>query len=330
MSEANTSSTMTSPTILFVDDEPTAVKYFERVIGAIAPVLVAGSVSEGRALLEAHGETLKVLVSDQRMPGEYGNVLLSHAAERFPHIVRILTTAYSELDDTVEAINLGQIHRYIRKPWDVRGLRLEIMQALDLATLLGERDELLREKIGINHRHMLLSRIGAVRSIGMMAGMTETFDAMEVYFSTAAAVGLRDVALDWNVLDYTDLIALEAERSGGFGQATRAALQTLQGVAFAEGHPLARLQALLGDAVSMPAGDVVTIHDATLLTEFLEGGPQTPVRPQAAGWLAFLLWLAAHGVTLQTAVEGGAMQCRLLRERHAAQAGNLAAWIELF
>lgn len=323
MSEART-----SPTILFVDDEPTAVKYFERVIGAIAPVLVAGSVSEGRALLEAHGETLKVLVSDQRMPGEYGNVLLSHAAERFPHIVRILTTAYSELDDTVEAINLGQIHRYIRKPWDVRGLRLEIMQALDLATLLGERDELLREKIGINHRHMLLSRVGAVRSIGMTAGMTETFDAMAAYFSAAVAVGLREVELDWNVLDYTDLIGLEAERSGSFGQAVRTALQTLQVAAFADG-PLTRLQALLGDAVSLPSGDAATIHDVTLLTEFLEGPPQTQVRAAAAGWLAFLLWLAAHNATLQTAFEGGVVHCRLLRERDAGQNGNLAAWLEL-
>lgn len=330
MSEANTSPSMTSPTILFVDDEPTAVKYFERVIGTIAPVLVAGSVSAGRTLLEAHGETLKVLVSDQRMPGEYGNVLLSHAAERFPHIVRILTTAYSELDDTVEAINLGQIHRYIRKPWDVRGLRLEVMQALDLATLLGERDELLREKIGINHRHMLLSRLGAIRSIGMTVGMTETFDAMGTYFSAAAAVGLREVELDWNVLDYTDLIVLEAERSGGFGQATRAALQMLQGEAFAAGNPLARLQPLLGNAISPPAGDATTIHDATLLTEFLEGAPQTPVRPEAAGWLAFLLWLAAHGATLQMSTEGGATQCRLLRQRNAQQVGNLAAWIELF
>lgn len=325
MSEA-----LTSPTILFVDDEPTAVKYFERVIGAIAPVLVAGSVSEGRTLLEAHGETLKVLVSDQRMPGEYGNVLLSHAAERFPHIVRILTTAYSELDDTVEAINLGQIHRYIRKPWDVRGLRLEIMQALDLASLLGERDELLREKIGINHRHMLLSRIGAVRSIGMTAGMTEAFDAMGAYLSTAAAIGLHDVELDWNVLDYPDLIALEAERSGGFGQATRAALQTLQGAAFTDGNPLTRLQPLLGDAVSLSSGDAVTIHDATLLTEFLEGAPQTPVRPQAAGWLAFLLWLATHGATLQLSSESGAMQCRLLYERDARLSASLTAWIELF
>ena len=113
-------------------------------------------------------------------------------------------------------------------------------------------------------------------------------------------------------------------------QATRAALQTLQGVALTDGNPLAHLQPLLGDAVSLPAGDAATIHDATLLTEFLEGAPQTPVRPQAAGWLAFLLWLAAHGATLQASFEGGATQCRLLREREARQASNLAAWIELF
>ena len=328
MNEANT-----SPMILFVDDESTAVKYFERVIGAIAPVLVAGSVSEARDLLEQHGESLKVLVSDQRMPGEYGNVLLSHAAERFPHIVRILTTAYSELDDTVEAINLGQIHRYIRKPWDVRGLRLEIKQALDLATLLGERDELLREKIGINQRHLLLSRIGAVRSIGMTAGMSEGFGGMGCYLSAAVAVGMRHVEPDWNVLDYTDLIALEAERSGGFGQATRTALQRLAQSAFANGNPLTQLPALLGEgavSVSLDEDDVVTLHDATLLTEFLEGAPECTPRPQAAGWLAFLLWIASHGATVQTSSTSGVTQCRLLREPAERQTDALATWLERF
>ncbi|MER8124577.1 hypothetical protein ABS198_20065, partial [Acinetobacter baumannii] len=105
--------------------------------------------------------------------------------------------------------------------------------------------------------------------------------------------------------------------------ATRAALQTLQGAAFTDGNPLTRLQPLLGDAVSLSSGDAVTIHDATLLTEFLEGAPQTPVRPQAAGWLAFLLWLATHGATLQLSSEGGAMQCRLLYERDARLSDSL-------
>ena len=49
------------PAILFVDDEATAVKYFERAIGAIAPVVTGGSVEDGKAMLDAHGASLAVL-----------------------------------------------------------------------------------------------------------------------------------------------------------------------------------------------------------------------------------------------------------------------------
>jgi two-component system probable response regulator PhcQ len=326
MNEVNT-----SPAILFVDDEPTAVKYFERVIGAIAPVVVAGSVTEARELLETHGATLKVIVSDQRMPGEYGNVLLSHAAEQFPHMVRILTTAYSELDDTVEAINLGQIHRYIRKPWDVRGLRLEILQALELATLLGERNELLREKIGINRRQVLLSRIGAVRSIGMTAGMTESFDAMDQYLIAGMAVGVQRVEPDWSVLDFTDLIAMEAERSGRFGLAVSMALHGLRGVHYEGGEAaLLQLKSLLGDALALESRDSAAIRDARLLTEFLDGAPDSPVRKEASDWLAFLLWVTAHGVALHMTTTDGAVQCQVVAGGEVASGRDLTAWTEMF
>ena len=54
--------------------------------------------------------------------------LLRYARERYPHIVRILTTAYSEIEHTVAAVNEGQIHRYIKKPWDITSLRMELIK----------------------------------------------------------------------------------------------------------------------------------------------------------------------------------------------------------
>ena len=93
-----------TPVILFVDDEPTAVKYFQRAIASLAPVITAGSVEDGIQLLDKHAASLAVLVSDQRMPGRFGNELLRYARENYPHMVRILTTAYSEIEYTVDAI----------------------------------------------------------------------------------------------------------------------------------------------------------------------------------------------------------------------------------
>ena len=76
--------------ILYVDDEAIALKYFERLVGPLAPVLTANSVDEGRAVLSVHGADIAVLVCDQRMPGERGNELLRHARTHYPHIVRML------------------------------------------------------------------------------------------------------------------------------------------------------------------------------------------------------------------------------------------------
>ena len=82
--------------ILYVDDEPMALKYFERLVSPIAPVLTALSVEEGRAILQERGDEIAVLISDQRMPTAYGNELLRYARDHHPAMVRMLTTAYSE------------------------------------------------------------------------------------------------------------------------------------------------------------------------------------------------------------------------------------------
>jgi FixJ family two-component response regulator len=187
MSEPNT--TQAPPAILFVDDEATAVKYFQRAIGQLAPVVTGGSVEEGKALLDAHGDSLAVLVSDQRMPGEYGNELLRYARERYPHIVRILTTAYSELDQTVEAVNQGQIHRYIKKPWDITALRMEMKQALELSGLRRERDQLVREKLMVLQKQTVATRVGMVHAICASLIGPGRFQPVETYLAgTSLAV----------------------------------------------------------------------------------------------------------------------------------------------
>ena len=106
--------------ILFVDDEEKTRKYFDRAFAREYRVLTAPSVAQARELLEKHGNEIGVLISDQRMPEEKGVVLLRHAREHYPHIVRILTTAYSDLDDAIESVNSGEILRYITKPWDLK------------------------------------------------------------------------------------------------------------------------------------------------------------------------------------------------------------------
>lgn len=117
--------------VLFVDDEAKTCKYFRRLFEAEFPVLTAGDGEEALRVLEEEHERLAVLLTDQRMPLRSGVSLLQEVRQRYPQIVRLLTTAYADLGDAVSAVNDGQVRAYITKPWDVPALRDTLHAAVD-------------------------------------------------------------------------------------------------------------------------------------------------------------------------------------------------------
>lgn len=323
---------ITAPLILFVDDEATAVKYFQRAIDSLAPVITAGTVEEGKRMLDEHAATLAVLVSDQRMPGGYGNELLQYARLKYPHMVRILTTAYSELEHTVEAVNQGQIHRYIQKPWEISALRMELKQALELAVLRKEHALLLREKLTVRQNQTVSNRIGTLYTICASLAGPDQFLPVESYLSAAAAVGVTPPEPDWLLMDYSDLVSAEAYRSGQFGYAICNSLteirQRYQGRQGEAGLKL--LSELLADKVQVSGDDTVVFTDGRIFAEFLEMPCNAPVSLPHVSWLAFLIWLHGSGYSLQlTKLETG-MQCRLEKSAEPVSRARLAAWIDQF
>lgn len=145
--------------ILFVDDEDLARKYFDRAFARHWPVLTAPDVATAIDILDKEGERIAVLVTDQRMPGQLGVDLLRHARSHHPQIVRMLTTAYSELADAIEAVNRGEILRYITKPWDIKALEGELRHAFEFFQLRQERDALLHEKFSVRQRELHQARL---------------------------------------------------------------------------------------------------------------------------------------------------------------------------
>ncbi|MGK5080067.1 response regulator [Janthinobacterium sp. HLX7-2] len=319
------------PTILYVDDEANALKYFQRALAPLADVLTATSVEEGKRILDEQSERIAVLVSDQRMPGAYGNELLSYAWDRYPHIVRILTTAYSELEHTVEAVNLGQIHRYIQKPWDIAALRMELKQALALAQLRKEHAQLLREKLMVRQRQAIANRIGSLYTLcASLAGPQQQLP-VEAYLSSALTAGVTPPEPDWLLMDYADLISSEAFRSTAFGAAVRLQLEALE-----REHPgrgveqaIDMLAPVFGAALQKQ-GSTALFLDGRLLTEFLETPTTTPVSAVHAFWLASLLWLARRGWSLQLSKVEQGLQGKLVQAEAALTPDHLAAWIEQF
>jgi two-component system probable response regulator PhcQ len=151
--------------VLFVDDEDKALKYFRMAFTKDFPVLTAGSVAQALEVLEAQGDGIGVLITDQRMPGQPGVELLKQARARWPGIVRILTTAYSDLEDAIAAVNRGEILRYVTKPWDIHALRLELRHAMDFFLLRRERDLLLEAKLSVRRQMLLAERLRALIAI---------------------------------------------------------------------------------------------------------------------------------------------------------------------
>lgn len=128
--------------VLYVDDEQQAGKYFRKGLEKDFRILIAGNVPEAIAILEKEGDTIGVVITDQRMPGQTGVELLTMVRQRRPAIVRILITAYSDLDSAVGAINAGCVYKYITKPADFAVLHQALSEGMALYRQTIERDAL--------------------------------------------------------------------------------------------------------------------------------------------------------------------------------------------
>lgn len=151
--------------ILFVDDEEKLRKYFAMAIQRDFEVLCAANVEEAKKVLEENHERIGVVLTDQRMPGGNGVVLLKHLKDNYPAIIRLLTTAYSDLTDAIDAINKGEIIRYIQKPWDFTVLANELSSAMELFELRKQCDALMAEKFSIKKKTEKLNRVKLLMSL---------------------------------------------------------------------------------------------------------------------------------------------------------------------
>src|SRR3989442_71092 len=152
--------------ILYVDDEEKSLKYFTRAFADQFRIFTAPSAKQGLNLLEEHKDDIGLLMTDQRMPGEKGVWLLEKARQLRPRMIRILATAYSDMDAAIPAVNTGAIYKYVTKPWDPPQLENTLKRGLEFFMVQRERDQLLREKMSVLHNMMIADRIV---SLGLLA-----------------------------------------------------------------------------------------------------------------------------------------------------------------
>ena len=127
--------------VLVLDDEEYVLKLAEREFrdepyGYVATT----SLDEAMAILAM--TNVKVVISDQRMPKITGIEFLSQVKEKYPDTVRILFSGYQDIQVTEAAINIGQVYRYVTKPWEPGTLRPVVHQALECYDLVAENKKL--------------------------------------------------------------------------------------------------------------------------------------------------------------------------------------------
>lgn len=142
--------------VLYVDDEKDNLRIFELTFRRDFTVLTASSAMEGLELLAQH--PVAVVLSDQKMPGIEGVEFLRRVRELDSRTVRILVTAYGDAKILGDAINDGNIYRYVAKPWEPDDMRLTVQRAIEAYALEAERATLLDELTILNRLSRTIHR----------------------------------------------------------------------------------------------------------------------------------------------------------------------------
>jgi DNA-binding NtrC family response regulator len=129
--------------ILLVDDEPEILFSLRGLLRQEFELHTATSGAEALDILHRH--PVHVIMTDQRMPQMTGVELLRRARGECPGAVRMIFTGYADLKAVIDAVNEGQIHRYLTKPWDPDELVAVLHQACAQYDRIAERLRLLHD-----------------------------------------------------------------------------------------------------------------------------------------------------------------------------------------
>lgn len=155
---------MTKCRVLIVDDETACFNGLWGLFGESYSLFTATSAEIALEILAR--EPVGVIVTDYRMPGMNGLALLMEVKRRFPHVVRVLMTAYADMDLVVRALNEGEIQRFIAKPFRAQDFDRILRECRELAQAAARNGADAGQTVLVAHDsptcrralHLLLSR----------------------------------------------------------------------------------------------------------------------------------------------------------------------------
>lgn len=142
--------------VLYIDDEPHNLTSFKASFRRNFNIYTVEEAAEARKILE--NKEVHVILSDQRMPKMTGIEFFESILEAFPEPIRILVTGYTDINAVIDAINRGQVYKYLTKPWSEDDVRHAIEKAYEVYRLRKENEELTNKLIDANAKLEFLAR----------------------------------------------------------------------------------------------------------------------------------------------------------------------------
>ena len=140
------------PAVLLLDDEIRSVESMARILSEEFDVFIATQAEQALSILQE--QHIHVILADQRMPSMSGVEFLIQVRQRYPDIVRMIISGYTDPEDIIEGINSAGIYQYIPKPWHPDSLLLTVRNAARLFQL--QRDnEILSLELKLSEQHLL-------------------------------------------------------------------------------------------------------------------------------------------------------------------------------
>jgi two-component system sensor histidine kinase/response regulator len=131
--------------VLYIDDEDNNLKSFRATLRKDFKIFTAINAEDGLRI--AQQEEIHVCIADQRMPGMTGTEFFEQMVKINPDPIRILLTGYSDIASVIDAINKGEVYRFIDKPWNIEQIKNSIKNAADIYFMRTElKDKTLKLK----------------------------------------------------------------------------------------------------------------------------------------------------------------------------------------
>lgn len=216
---------MSSTKVLLVDDEVGVLNAYQRILRNESFQVVA-TTSPEEALQWAASEPYALVLSDQKMPGMEGTQLLEKIRAISPETVRIIMTGYADMQAAMDAINRGEVYRFLTKPWNDAELKATVRQGVDHYDLiqrnkylqgLTEAQNLELKDLNQNLEKKVISRTQEIsklnqdlsklnlqleksflETVQVLSGLSEMHSTVIGNHSKRVAALARDVAVEMN------------------------------------------------------------------------------------------------------------------------------------